>query len=215
MLVATFSVPPEAFALEQTVTVLPELSLEVERVAARGPDWVMSCLWIATGSADEIVAALERDPTVAQLVDTEQFPGELFCHLEWSDAVTDRIRAMVDHEGSILAATVTEGRWRIRVRFVSRDQLDQFREHFAERGVTFQLHDLSEPESSRHTFGTVTTSQREALVMATEQGYYQVPREVSAAELGDQLGISHQAVSELLRRGTENLITATLPTQGA
>lgn len=215
MLVATFSLPPEAFALEQTVAAVPELSLEVERVAARGPDWVMSCLWIATGSGDEITAALERDPTVKQLVDTEQFPGELFCHLAWSDEVKDRIREMVDHEGSILAATVTEERWRIRVRFVSRDQLDDFREHFAEREVSFQLHDLSEPETSRHTFGNLTPSQREALVMAAEQGYYQVPREVSAAELGEQLGISHQAVSELLRRGTENLITATLPTRGA
>jgi predicted DNA binding protein len=197
------------------VAAVPELSLEVERVAARGPDWVMSCVWIATGSGDEITAALEGDPTVTQVVKTEQFPEELFCHLEWSDAVKERIRDMVDHEGSILAATVTEGRWRIRVRFVSRDQLDDFREHFAEREVSFRLHDLAEPETSRHTFGTLTTSQREALVTAAEQGYYRVPREVSTAELGEQLGISHQAVSELLRRGTENLVTATLPTQGA
>ncbi|MDG5760344.1 helix-turn-helix domain-containing protein [Natronococcus sp. A-GB1] len=211
MLVATFSVPPEAFALERTVTAVPELSLEVEQVAARGPDWVMSCVWIATGSGDELIAALERDPTVAQVVETEQFPEALFCHLEWSDAVKARIRDMVDHEGSILAATVTEGRWRIRVRFVSRDQLEAFREHFAEREVSFRLHDLAEPETAHHTFGTLTTSQHEALLTAAERGYYRVPREVSTAELGEELGISHQAVSELLRRGTENLIAATLP----
>ena len=49
-----------------------------------------------------------------------------------------------------------------------------------------------------------------ALVAAFEAGYYNIPRDVTLEELADELGISHQALSERFRRAYEGLITAEL-----
>ncbi|MFB9809579.1 helix-turn-helix domain-containing protein [Haladaptatus pallidirubidus] len=52
----------------------------------------------------------------------------------------------------------------------------------------------------------LTESQRTALQLAAERGYYTVPREVTADDLSEEFGISHQALSERLRRAHGNLI---------
>jgi predicted DNA binding protein len=56
----------------------------------------------------------------------------------------------------------------------------------------------------------VTGPQREALVLAVERGYYDIPRRCSTAELAAVLGVSDQAVSERLRRGIATLVERTL-----
>ncbi|MFB9808291.1 helix-turn-helix domain-containing protein [Haladaptatus pallidirubidus] len=45
---------------------------------------------------------------------------------------------------------------------------------------------------------------------ALESGYYDIPRGISGEELSDDLGISHQALSERLRRAYKNLISNAL-----
>jgi predicted DNA binding protein len=56
----------------------------------------------------------------------------------------------------------------------------------------------------------LTDQQYDALTAACEAGYFAVPRETDLDELSDDLGISHQALSERIRRGTEALVTETL-----
>lgn len=56
----------------------------------------------------------------------------------------------------------------------------------------------------------VTPEQREVLVAAYEQGYFDQPRQVTQTELGQQFGISGRAVSNRLLRGTKNLISSNL-----
>jgi hypothetical protein len=52
--------------------------------------------------------------------------------------------------------------------------------------------------------------QRETLRVAYESGYYSVPRAAALGELAARLGVSHQAISERLRRGVGSLIEYTL-----
>lgn len=56
----------------------------------------------------------------------------------------------------------------------------------------------------------MTAAQRDALLAAYRGGYYEEPRGTTQARLGQQFGISRRAVAERLRRGTANLIEATL-----
>lgn len=42
-------------------------------------------------------------------------------------------------------------------------------------------------------------------------GYFHVPRETTVDELGEELGVSSQSVSERLRRAHHNLIDGALP----
>jgi predicted DNA binding protein len=56
----------------------------------------------------------------------------------------------------------------------------------------------------------LTERQYETVVSAYEHGYYDVPRKINQEELAEYFGISHQALSERLRRGHRNLIANTL-----
>ncbi|MFC6763643.1 helix-turn-helix domain-containing protein [Natrinema soli] len=62
-----------------------------------------------------------------------------------------------------------------------------------------------EREPRRREF-TVTPEQRAALTTALKRGYYAVPREAKQEEIAAELGISENALSERLRRGTARLV---------
>lgn len=46
--------------------------------------------------------------------------------------------------------------------------------------------------------------------MAVEEGYFSVPRGTKLDEIADQLGITKQAASERVRRGTETVLRKSL-----
>lgn len=213
MLIATFSLPPEAVALEYTLQEVPELEVEAERIAAHSTKWTMPCLWATNADFEAVDEALANDPTVNRIVDTKAFDDEKYYQLDWDESVEERIDTCLDKEASLLDANANSGGWRVRIRFTTREQFDDFREYLYKRDISFELKHLAEPGAPRQTFGDVTPDQRNALVAAKERGYYRVPRKITARKLAEELDMSHQSLSEILRRGTENLIDATLVTE--
>jgi predicted DNA binding protein len=212
VIIATFSLPHAAVALGHAFEELPELEVEAERIAAHSRAWVMPCLWAANAEFDAADEVLENDSSVERIVEGYEFGDQKYYQLDWAEAVDERIDSYVDQRGSILDAEADAGEWRMRIRFVDREQFDAFRDALDERGTSFELRDLTEPGAPRESFGELTPDQRDALVAARELGYFKVPREATVRDVAEELDISHQAVSELLRRGTENLVDDTLIT---
>lgn len=212
MLIATFHLNLDALALEHAFTQVPDMTIETERIAAHSTQWTMPCLWVSALDFEKVDEALATDPSVDEIVETQEFGDEKYYHLNWGNSVADRVDTYVDQGGSILQAKATSDGWEVEFRFVSREQFDQFRTTLREQGHAFELMDLYEPGSPRQTGGEVTPSQRDALVAAVEHGYYEVPREISSRELAEELDVTHQPLSEVLRRGTENLVTTRLVT---
>lgn len=210
MLIATFTLDLGAIALEEAFEAAPEMMVEAERIAAHSTQWTMPCLWVAHEDLDAVDEALMADPTVDEIVATDEFDGETYYQIDWKDEVDERITAYIDREGSILSAEATSEGWEVQLRFASRDQFDNFRERLRENGHSFTLLELFEPGAPRQTMGELTPPQRDALVAAVERGYYKVPRESSARELAEELDMAPQSLSELLRRGTENLVRSNL-----
>lgn len=210
MFIATFSLPPEALALEHTIDALPEIDVEAERIAAHSTEWTMPCLWVTYGDLDEVDEALDTDPSVDALVERRHFEEAGFYHVDWSGTVEERIDEFIDKEGSILQAHLQGGRWRVVFRFVDRGQLDAFRRRLDERSHQFRLLDLNVPDTPRQAYHRLTPPQRDALVAAARDGYFGVPRQTTISELAGSVGISHQSFSERLRRGMENLVYSTL-----
>ena len=56
----------------------------------------------------------------------------------------------------------------------------------------------------------LTKTQYETVVTAYELGYFDVPRKVTLKELAAELDVSHQALSERLRRSHAALVDAEL-----
>ena len=72
--------------------------------------------------------------------------------------------------------------------------------------MTFDVLTIREMESEPAGRFGLTDSQYRALVLAASRGYYEVPKAVTLAELAEEIGVSHQALSEQLRRGTGALV---------
>lgn len=214
MLIATFLLPHEALALEHTFEEVPGLEVEAERIAAHSTTWSMPCLWATSAEFDDVDEALANDPTVEKITGTTEFSDEKHYQLKWSDTVIEQINEYIDREASLLEASANSDGWQVKIRFMSYEQFDVFRERLSEQDCSFQLTRLVEPGAPRQSSGNVTPDQRKALVTAKESGYYRVPRKLTARELAEELDMSHQSLSELLRRGTENLIDTTLTTAG-
>lgn len=214
MIIATVFLPPGAIALERAFREVPAMEVEAERVAAHSTEWVMPCIWLSAPDFDAVDEALAGDPSVSAIVGSDEFEDEKYYEIEWSEDVTRRIDMILDRDGSILHARASADGWRIEIRFGSRDRFREFRDRVRDRGLSFDLRGLSEPGSPRRASGEVTPDQRDALVLAVERGYYAVPRRATTRDLADELGKSHQAVSELLRRGVTNLVESSLAVDG-
>jgi predicted DNA binding protein len=158
------------------------------------------------GDAAGFCVAGADAPTVGDIRAAADFDDERLYHIEWRDGIDHLVEEMIDHEGVILEASARDDRWRLRIRFMTREQFEDFRAHFDEHGPAFQLEQLFTVEHPRHTRGDVTPEQHEALTTAVDVGYFQVPRDASLQDVADELDVSHQAVSERIRRGTENLV---------
>jgi len=212
MLIATFQLDHEAVALRKSFEQVPELQIEAERIAAHSTEWTMPCLWVSGAESISVRKAFEGDPSIETIVGETEFGDEIYYHIEWNDDVQERINSYIDKQGAIIRASVTPEGWRLRIRFVNRDQFDTFRSNLSEQGFSYSLLELTEPNEPRAAVTDLTPRQHEVLVAAWEQGYYEIPRNISSDELANDLGISHQTLSELLRRGTNKLIKSQLVT---
>lgn len=210
MFVASFRLDPEAVALRETFERLPDLRLEVERIAAHGTESTMPCLWTGGVDFDALDEALSADASVAAVLESREFPAEKYYQIDWSEHIERRVDAFIDHEASVLDASADADGWRLRFRFVTREQFDAFRAFLAAREYSFSLLDLAEHDAPRRWDGDLTPAQREALVAANERGYFDVPRAITTRELAAELSVSHQSLSERLRRATGNLVDSTL-----
>lgn len=210
MFTAEISVDVEEFALAHALTEVPEMEVEADRLAAHSRHWVMPCLWVAGGDFAAFEEALEADPTVAEVVTATEYDNEKFYQVNWTEDIKQHVDAALDEEGSLLHAETTNDEWHLVVRFASRNQFDIFREYFTDQGINFSLENLTKASSPQQFMGGLTAAQRDALVIAVEEGYFAIPREATMEDVADSLGISTQAASERIRRGVKQFVTMIL-----
>lgn len=207
--IAEITVPTSDFALAETHRSNPDLEARVENVAAGGPQRAMPLVWFSNVERDTVESSLESDPTVAAFrkLLTNADGNEWLYRLEYGSDVTERCQCIFDHEGSILDATVADGQWSFRLLFPRREGLSDAMEAIEDHDVTVDVRRMVEAErnTALEAADVLTDPQREAITEAYQKGYYDVPREISLEELARELDISHQALSERLRRANRVL----------
>ncbi|WP_224337848.1 helix-turn-helix domain-containing protein [Haloprofundus halobius] len=207
--IADFSVPADAFCLAHTLKSAQQMAAELDLLVAHSPDYIMPFLRVVGNEWEQFETILDEDPTVDESELTDSFSTERLYQIKWSDVVSERLRIILDHEGVILDARGSDGEWRMRVRFESRNHFSEFINHFEEEGQV-TLHQLFTPTTSGVHYYALSEKQRSALLTAYNSGYFDVPRKATGEDLAEQLSISHQAVSDRLRRGMKVLIEHTL-----
>lgn len=210
--VAEYSLPVEAFCLGETLRSVPAATVELDRLVAYSPDYVIPFLWVMNTDRETFDAAVTDDSTVDEAEVSDSFDETYLYQMSWAEIVSERLQVILDHEGIILEARGSGEEWRFEVRFGSRDHFSDFREHFAEFGdVT--LHQLRPPATPGDLSYGISTKQRKALLAAYDAGYYDTPSTANGTEVARQLDITQQALSARLKRGIATLIETTLGRQ--
>lgn len=184
--------------------------VELETVVPIGHQ-VVPYLQIQVEHLDPAIETARENPLVEGLRVVDDFGEQQLLAFDWQASEDPLFSGIFQTGVAVLGATGREGTWTFELRFDDYSALESFREYCDDAGVRLDLVRMYSPSSpvSDLSYG-LTDPQREALVLAVERGYYDVPRRCTTAELAAELDISDQAVSERLRRGAAALVEHTI-----
>lgn len=217
-LVAEFDIGCEHLPFVGVAAAVPEARMLLELQFNHGelPIFILS---VTDGDRDVLEAEFEDAPVVGSYAllgaagDTRRYqiqPGRsLEAHLgPHLDDLSD-LEALASTESIIDRIEVLPTGWRQAGWFAHYDAFDQFR-RFWQRNGGFQLHRLTREGDAEPPGDGLTDRQREALRIAYERGYFDIPRKASLDDVADELGVSASSVSERLRRAQTQLIEETV-----
>lgn len=198
------------FRVTPTVRALSQPALQVASDARTDPDHD-AYFYLVGNDRDSFERAVAADPTVADANRLAAFKGQQLYRFTYADTALLLSPAVTTQGGLIHNATATDNGWLFTLEVPNRDALTAIWEYATDRDITWELVELRDRATpgSDTSYG-LTDVQRETLVMAFEQGYFDDPREATLADLADALGVSPSAAGGRLRRGLASLIQATL-----
>ncbi|WP_254273132.1 helix-turn-helix domain-containing protein [Haloarcula marina] len=204
------TVPATEFALEHTLAAVPDVEFECERIIESGDDTVMPLLWARNAPKERLDEAFEADASVENVTLLADFGDEYLYRMEWVHHIQLLLGMLTNSEATVLDAYGRDDHWRLRVLFPTRDAFSATHEFCNEHGLTYDVESIREMDGEPAGRFGLTEGQYRALVLATQRGYYEVPQRHTLEELAEEVGVTHQALSERLRRGTAALVEDTL-----
>ncbi len=184
----------------------PSATCEMEQVIASDG----YRMWIDGTERSTVESALESSRSVAAYELVLTGDGRWLYDVEFTSDVVDVFDLVAEEQGTVVTASATNGTWQLQVRFCDREYVSRVYDRLLEHDVTTDLARLTDLDGESVSSHGLTPKQYETLVAAHERGYFTIPRETSMEELADELGVSHQALSERLRRAYRALVDTEL-----
>jgi predicted DNA binding protein len=203
-------IPVEEFALRESLQAVPDLAVESQRVVEKDKDLVMPLIWVRGANGETVQTTLADDSSVSSANRIANYENESLYQMEWKRDVELAIQMITEDEATILDLYGTSDGWRLRSMFPDRDTLARTVEFCKNHGLRFDIRRVREMNVVPSGRWGLTDEQYEALRVAWDAGYFGVPREADLGDIADRLDITHQALSERLRRGHTNLIKETI-----
>ncbi len=201
-------IPAGDFALNQTFERVPDVCFECERVVDHDAGVTMPLLWASDADAQAVHEALCQDDTVNAVTPLADFGDQQLYRIAWAPGVCTAVELLTDADGSILDARGEDGRWQVRVFYPDRRSVSIV--NGGGDRLSFAMNRIGQLEQKSAVRYGLTDKQHEALRIGWNEGYFDVPRRIGIEELSGDLGVTHQAVSERLRRGQSTLIKEAL-----
>jgi len=219
-LVAEFDINCQALPLAGVAAEIPTATLIFEMQFNHG-DRPLFLVTVQDGVQSEIEAALTDAydvgtwTLVGEAGDTRRYQvlPALSLEEQLGEHVGDiaGLEALATAEAIIQRIEVRPDGWRQTGWFADREAFRQF-SSFWQENAGFQLHRLTQDGTSEPAGDGLTDRQHEALRIAYEKGYFDIPRRTSLEEVAGELDISPSSVSERLRRAQTELIEETVAT---
>ncbi len=160
-------------------------------------------VWVESVDPDAFEAGLDADEMVASY---ERLSGEANRHLYKLELSEMGRHASIlpllgECGGEYVDGERTESVWTIRLRFPTDESLQTFADACASREKeSITVVSIRRESSCDNPKYGLTSSQREALGVALERGFFDIPRGTTLSAIADELDVSDQAISERLRR---------------
>lgn len=138
--------------------------------------------------------------------DTQSERTPVLVEVTWAEEAEPSFLELVgEHEAAILAQTGTARGWAFTLRFADRQSTAAFQAACREADIPITISRVQESDRAGGSVDELTAPQREVYTTALERGYFEIPRRATLVDLGEEFGITDQAVSERLRRAQTNL----------
>lgn len=198
--------------LREALQRVPGMEIEWMRNVAADGDREM-LFWAHGDDFDAFESGIEADPTV-RLLDSTAVGEERIYRVvlvgQGGKSAADLYPVLIQTASFIQSATATHEGWECHFGFPDRSALDRFFRACRERDVAYEIHRVIEGRDAEGAHFGLTDAQREALIAAVKNGFFEVPRQCTLEELGDALGVSDTAASMRLRRGMKTLVDRTV-----
>jgi len=208
--IAEIDLDTDRLAFADALAAVPQIEFDLEREFATGSATPVVFMWARGDPADldRFERALDDDATATDIRRLNDHGEQRLYRMRLTgEAPAITVPVWIELGAARLAMRYLDGHWRARMRFPDRGSLSEFRDFCEREDLGFRLYRLCEDDGHGEVPGDgLTDCQREALRLAADRGYFDLPRRTSLAELADDLDISDQAVSERLRRGCARLI---------
>lgn len=219
-LIADYHLACPALPLVPVAEAVPEMSLSLD-IGQPNQGGLPPFFVRATGDApDALEAAFTASAFVAEWTRFGVTEGTYEYKLipttgmveQLDDVVADpdRLEALTRNRSIVRRILVTASGWEQTRWFADRAAFDEYREFWADNGVTLAVDRLVHPSDQKRSEDPLTAPQREALRVAHDRGYFEIPRRTSLAEIAEELDISAPSLSERLRRANGRLADAYL-----
>lgn len=211
---ASFTVEQSDFPLTAVFEDLNGATIELDRVVPTA-DAAVPYLWIHGGTPSDLTTDLSADAGIDEVTVVDELADRFLVRVHWNLDQRSVLTAIVETDVVMLSGVGSEERWTFEVRASEQDELSAFQTYCREHDVPIeltQLHELSAAESRSEY--DLTDAQRHVLELAYANGYFDSPRAASQADLAAELGVSRQAVSSRLQRGTRRLVANTVVAPG-
>jgi predicted DNA binding protein len=196
-----------------TETVAHDRSANVRSVSEAGTDPTSGKFFYRVESADfrRFEEGLRNDHTVGEFEQlTETGRGKAIYSFEYTDEAKVFSPAISTANGVVLDMENDGNAWIFSVWMPERTNLADLWDTARRHDIDIELLRVNEYGSLGSTDAGLTDSQREALLVAFEAGYFEEPRDATLGEVAVELDISQPAAGGLLRRGIERLIVSSL-----
>ncbi|MHC3439784.1 helix-turn-helix domain-containing protein [Natrialbaceae archaeon A-gly3] len=202
---------------QESLQAVPDMVLQVEDIRSLSDESWKFIYWASGDDFETYEDALADDPTIDSYKCLTELPERRLYRITLSDEGQRQTLQPVAVEEDIVGRSLTKTAERVEFlgRFPSRDALYTLRDACREQDRKFELLSLYEEKPTEYDGGQssrygVTDTQRDALLAALKQGYFNVPRQTTMENIADSLDISVSALSSRLRRGQQTLLRNTL-----
>jgi hypothetical protein len=205
----------ESPILREALTRPPDVTLQYEE-QYQTDDGINLLFWASSRDFATFEDGLDVDPTVTNVTRLAETESQRLYRVTFTEVgeAAATFPSWSELDISVLDAAATDEGWELRMQLPDRESLRGYRDVCEERGHQFHLQSVYERRDSPDTAETpLTAAQAEALAIARDLGYFDIPRETSMADVAAELGISSQAASERIRRGITALVDASLSTR--